>query len=73
MIEWLWKYIYFVNLRKMVHTATKLSKYDLIYGNIILYLATADKLISSPLPPDPEDFFHPYLHQSGSWFLSPLP
>ncbi len=36
LIEWLWKYEYFLNLRKMTHS----TRYYLIYGNIMLFLST---------------------------------
>ncbi len=38
LIEWLWKYEYFVILRKMVHIAsTILVKNYLIYSNVMLF------------------------------------
>ncbi len=61
-IKWLWKYEYFVNLRKMVLSTKHFKKNYLIYGNIMLFLVTMDKLI----------FITP-LQVEVTWFCSPSP
>ncbi len=52
LIEWLWRYEYFVNLRKIAHSANTFNKAYLIYNNVMLFLATTDNfiLITLPLP-----------------------
>ncbi len=45
LIEWLWKYEYFVNLRKMEHSTKHFNNDIYIYGNIMLLISW----FSSPL------------------------
>ncbi len=50
-MEWLWKYEYFIDLRKMAYNKNNVSKKNLIYDNM-LFLATTDKF---------EDYIYNYI------------
>ncbi len=66
LIECLYTYEYFVNLKKMVNSTTQFNKNDLLYCNIMLFwLLLTSWFLSPPTYQRLSEFFHPLLSFKG--------
>ncbi len=69
LIEWLWKYEFFVNLKQMAHSTQRFSKKYHIDGNIMFLTTTDNFFFFNPPPPMLSDFFH--TSSESSYFFTP--